>query len=426
MTPGPFSLLVRNAAEIVTCAGDPGSSGEEPLRIVERGAIGILGERIEYVGPESGLPRDALALGTEVLDAAGGVVTPGLIDPHTHLVFAGDRAGEFELRARGATYLEIAAAGGGIAATVAATRACSEDELLALARPRLQRLLERGVTTAEVKSGYGLSVEDELKQLRVVRRLGREQPVELVPTLLCAHAVPEEFRSARERYVSLCIQEIIPAVAAEGLARFCDAFCEAGAFTRDEARAILQAGRDQGLRPRVHADQLTPMGGAELAAELGAASADHLEHVSDAGIDALARAGVSAVLVPTSTMFLRAERYAPGRRLRDAGVNVALATNLNPGSSMTESVSLVMGLACLFNGLTPAEAMWAMTRGAAHLLGLEEHGRLSPGDPADLVVFGCSSWKHLPYHLAVNHARTVVKRGRIVARPASLATSVCG
>jgi imidazolonepropionase len=168
------------------------------------------------------------------------------------------------------------------------------------------------------------------------------------------------------------------------------------------------------------------MGGAELAAELGAASADHLEHVSDAGIDALARADVSAVLVPTSTMFLRAERYAPGRRLRDAGVNVALATNLNPGSSMTESVSLVMGLACLFNGLTPAEAMWAMTRGAAHLLGLEEHGRLSPGDPADLVVFGCSSWKHLPYHLAVNHARTVVKRGRIVARPASLATSVCG
>jgi imidazolonepropionase len=394
--------------------------------VIERGAIGVRGDAVEYVGPEVELPPDAQGPATEVLDAAGGVVMPGLIDPHTHLVFAGERAREFELRARGATYLEVAAAGGGIASTVRATRASSEDELVALARPRLQRLLEQGVTTAEVKSGYGLSLEDELKQLRAVRRLAREQPVELVPTLLCAHAVPEEFRSARERYLSLCVEEIVPAVAGEGLARFCDAFCEEGAFSKDEARRILQAAGAQGLRPRLHADQLTAMGGAELAAEVGAASADHLEQVTEAGIAALARAGVAAVLVPTSTLFLRVKPYAPGRRLRDAGVNVALGTNVNPGSSMTESVSLVLGLGCLENGLSPAEAMWAMTRGAAQVLGLEKHGRIAPGQVADLVVFGCTSWRHLPYHLAVNHARAVVKRGRIVARPASLGTPVCG
>lgn len=417
--------MIRNAAEIVTCAGELVDSGDSALRVIERGAVGVRGEVVAYVGPEPLLPPGALGPATKVLDAGGGVITPGLIDPHTHLVFAGERAREFELRARGATYLEIAAAGGGIASTVKATRAASEDELVALAHPRLQRLLEQGVTTAEVKSGYGLSLEHELKQLRAVRRLAREQPVELIPTLLCAHAVPDELRAARERYIALCTEEIIPAVAGEGLARFCDAFCEEGAFSRDEARRILQSGRAHGLTARLHADQLTATGGAELAAELGAASADHLEQVTDSGIEALAAGGVTAVLVPTSTLFLRVNRHAPGRRLRDRGVNVALGTNLNPGSSMTESVSLVMGLACLENGLSPAEAMWAVTRGAARALALERHGQIAIDHPADLVVFGCRSWRHLPYHLAVNHARTVVKRGRIVSRPSSLGTTIC-
>jgi imidazolonepropionase len=421
----PFDLLVRNAAEILTCAGERTEPCESGLRVVERGAIGVRSGVVAYVGPEARLPRGSVGPSTAVLDAAGGVVTPGLIDPHTHLVFAGERAREFELRARGATYLEIAASGGGIASTVNATRAASEDELVALARPRLQRLLEQGVTTAEVKSGYGLSLQHELKLLRVVRRLAREQPVELVPTLMCAHAVPEEHRTTREQYLSECIEEIVSEVAHQGLARFCDAFCEEGAFSKEETRRLLLAARAHGLRPRLHADQLTALGGAELAAELGAASADHLEQVSEAGIEALARAGVTAVLVPSSTLFLRVRPFAPGRRLRDAGVNVALATNVNPGSSMTESVSLVLGLACLENGLSPAEAMWGVTRGAALALGLEAHGRISPGDPADLVVFGCSSWRHLPYHLAVNHARAVVKGGQVVCRPTALATTLC-
>ena len=421
----PFDLLVRNAAEIVTCTGEHTEPAESSLGVVERGAIGVLGGRVQYVGPEARLPPGAVDTATEVLDAAGGVVTPGLVDPHTHLVFAGERAREFELRARGASYLEVAASGGGIASTVKATRAASEDELVGLALPRLQRLLDQGVTTVEVKSGYGLSLEHELKLLRAVRRLGREQPVELVPTLLCAHAVPEELRSSRDRYVSHCIEEIIPAVARESLAGFCDAFCEEGAFSKEEVRRILHAARAHGLRPRLHADQLTALGGAELAAELGAASADHLEQVSEAGIAALARARVTAVLAPTSTLFLRVSPFAPGRRLRECGVNVALATNVNPGSSMTENVSLVLGLACLENGLSAAEALWGFTRGAALALGLERHGRIAEGDPADLVVFGCASWRHLPYHVAVNHVRAVVKRGRIVCRPTALATTFC-
>ena len=304
-------------------------------------------------------------------------------------------------------------------------RGGSEEELAALALPRLARLLEHGVTCAEVKSGYGLSLADELKMLRVVQRLARLQPVELVPTLLCAHAVPEEHRAHRERYVELCASEIVPAVAQAHLARFCDAFVEEGAFTAAEGRRILEAGKRHGLVPRLHVDQLTASGGAELAAELGAATADHLEHVSEAGIAALARAGVSAVLIPTSTLFLRQRPYAPGRRLWDAGVNVALGTNLNPGSAMSESVPLALSLACLENGLTAAEAYWAATRGAALALGRAELGRLEVGGPADLVIFGCASYRHLPYHLGVNHARTVIRAGRVVSRSQALHTPLC-
>jgi imidazolonepropionase len=265
-----------------------------------------------------------------------------------------------------------------------------------------------------VKSGYGLDVESELKMLRAVRALARAAPVDLVPTLLCAHAVPEEFRGRREAYVDLCVEHILPRVAAEGLARFCDVFAEEGAFTKDEARRLLLAGKALGLTPRLHADQLTAFGAAELAAELGAATADHLEQVSEAGIRALAAADVSAVLVPTSTLFLRMRPYAPGRRLREAGVNVALGTNVNPGSAMSENLPLALGLACLENGLSAAEAYWAATRGAALALRLPTAGRLAVGDAADLVIFSCESHRHLPYHLGISHARTVLKAGRVV------------
>jgi imidazolonepropionase len=232
-------------------------------------------------------------------------------------------------------------------------------------------------------------------------------------------------KHTRDLYVSKCADEILPAVAEERLARFCDAFAEESAFTLEETRRILEAGKKHGLVPRLHADQLTASGGAVLAAELSATCADHLEFITQAGIDALAESGTSAVLVPTSTLFLRMQQWAPGRRLRAAGVNVALGTNVNPGSSMTESVSLVMSLACLYNGLSAAEAVWGFTRGAALALGLEDHGLLKEGAPADLVVFGCSTYRHLPYHLGVNHARVVMKGGRIVAQPDGLGTRLC-
>jgi imidazolonepropionase len=269
-----------------------------------------------------------------------------------------------------------------------------------------------------VKSGYGLSLEEERKMLRAVRRLAAELPMAFVPTLLCAHAVPEEHRASRERYVELCEKEIVPAIAGEGLARFCDAFTEQGAFTVEETRRILLAGKRHGLTPRIHADQLSAMGASELAAELGASSVDHLELVTDAGIAALRRAGVAAVLVPTSTLFLRMRPYAPGRKLWDAGLDVALGTNLNPGSAMSESLPLALGLACLENGLSAAEAYWAATRGAASALRLDDAGRLRVGGPADLAVFSCPSYRHLPYHLGINHARVVIRAGKVVAKGA--------
>ncbi|MCP3103517.1 imidazolonepropionase [Myxococcus sp. K15C18031901] len=413
---GALELLVRNTSEVLTLEGTHRERAEDALTPHPGACVGVRDGVVAFVGPESDLPAGAVGPGTTVLDAQGGFVGPGFVDPHTHLVFAGERSAEFDLRNQGATYLEIAKAGGGIVGTVRATRAASEDELVRLALPRLQRLLSHGVTVAEVKSGYGLDVENELKMLRVVRRLGALTPVELVPTLLCAHAVPEEYRGRREDYVRLCIDEILPAVAREGLARFCDVFVEDSAFTVDEGRRILTAARALGMVPRLHADQLTACGASELAAELGAATADHLEQVTDAGLRALAAANVTAVLVPTSTLFLRMRPYAPGRRLRDAGVNIALGSNVNPGSAMSENVALVLGLACLENGLSAAEAYWAATRGAALSLGLQRQGRLAVGDAGDLVTFSCASYRHLPYHLGIGHARTVVKAGRVVAQ----------
>jgi imidazolonepropionase len=415
-----LELLVRNTSEVLTLEGSPQQPAEEALTPRPGACVGVRRGRVVYVGPESDLPTGAVGLGTRVVDAHKQLVGPGFVDPHTHLVFAGERSAEFDLRNQGATYLEIAQAGGGIASTVRATRAASEEQLIQLALPRLRRMLEHGITVAEVKSGYGLNVEDELKMLRVVRRLAQMQPVDLVPTLLCAHAVPEEYQGRREAYLDLCIGELLPAVAEQGLARFCDVFVEEGAFTKEEARRLLVAAKALGLKPRLHVDQLSASEGAELAAELGAITADHLEHVSEAGIQALARAGVTAVLVPTSTLFLRVRPYAPGRRLRAAGVNIALATNLNPGSAMSENLPLTLGLACLENGLTAAEAYWSATRGAALALDLSTSGRLTMGDPANLVVFSCSKYQHLPYHLGINHVRTVIKDGHVVvenARP---------
>ena len=360
------------------------------------------------------LPASAIGPDTVVLDAAGGFVGPGLVDCHTHVVFAGDRSDEFDQRCQGRSYLEIAAAGGGIAKTVSATREASVEQLVALARPRLERLLRQGVTTVEIKSGYGLTDEAERRMLDAIAALARQGPQTIVSTFLGLHAVPKEHADRREAWVDACLS-LLGALAAEGRCDFVDAFVEQTAFTHDEARRLADRARAVGRPLRLHVDQLTANGGAQLAAALGAVTADHLEQISPDGIAALAAAGTIAVLAPTSTLFARARPFAPGRALRDAGVPVALCTNCNPGSSNSENVSLAMGLACLENGLTPAEAFLGFTRVGALALRRPELGRLAVGGPADLVVFGCAHPRTLPYHLGMNEAVRVVKGGRLVA-----------
>ena len=401
-----FDLLIRNTSEVVTCTGE--GTAEAMLAPIKRGCVGIREGRIAWLGTE---PTEGATL---ELDARGGFVGPGFVDCHTHVVFAGDRSDEFELRCQGRTYLEIAAAGGGIAKTVTATRAANEDQLFKLALPRLERLLKHGVTTAEVKSGYGLDVESELRMLRVVRRLGEQQPISLVGTLLALHAIPPEFKTDRAGWVRLVIDELIPRVASEGLARFNDVFVEQTAFTHEEARAVLEAGLRHGLKPRLHVDQMTANGGAQLAASLGAVTADHLEQTSAEGIAALARSGTVAVFAPTSTLFARARPFAPGRALRDAGVRVALCTNCNPGSSHSENVFLAIGLACVENGLTPAEAYLGFTRFGADAIADSSLGRLQVGAAADVTIFSADSYRALPYHFAMNSVAHVVKDGQLV------------
>jgi len=372
---------------------------------------------VGWVGPDARLEAEVDLAHAEVVDAGGRLVTPGLVDSHTHLVFAGDRGGELVRRASGESYEAIAASGGGILATVRATAAASDEALLASALARARRLLAQGVTTLEVKSGYGLSVPAELRLLRIISELAHALwgQLAIVATVL-AHAVPAERASDRERWLRETCDELVPAAAAGGLAHFCDAFADEGALTLDEARRVLEAGAHHRLVPRLHADQLGPRGGARLAAELGCASADHLEHVDDDGIAALASAGVVAGLLPLATLFLRRPGFAPARRLLAAGVPVALATNVNPGSAMSENVGLTLSLACLALGMTPAEALVAFTAGGARALRLTGAGRLARGCEADLVLWGCRSVEHLPWHMGVPHALQVVKRGRVVHR----------
>ena len=340
---------------------------------------------------------------------------PGFVDPHTHLPFAGSREREFSLRLQGARYEEIAAAGGGILATVEATRRASYDALVELGKARLNRMLLHGTTTVEAKSGYGLTLEHELKQLRVLKALDGIHPVDVVPTFLGAHAVPREHARDRGAYVREIIERMLPEVESQGLARFCDVFVDAIAFTAEEAETILVAASRHGLGLRVHADQLGDTGGALLAARLGAASADHLEHAGEAGIRALAGSGAVAVLLPGAAFFLRSAASSLGRRLVDAQVPVALATDLNPGTCPTEAMTAILPLACLNFGLSPAEAIVAATLNASHALGLGSRtGSLAVGLSADVQILDVPGHLHLVYHFGVNHCRTVVKNGRPV------------
>lgn len=410
-------LLIHDLSEVATPLGSEPLRGAEQGRIVRsRGAEVLCRDgRIAFVGPpEERRERFGELPDAERLDGRGGTLVPGFVDPHTHLPWAGSREEEFSRRLKGATYQEIAAAGGGILSTVAATREAAEEELRRLVVRRLDLMLAHGTTTAEAKSGYGLNVEDELKQLRVIRDAARAHPVELVPTLLAAHEIPPEHRGSRERYVDLVCREIVPAAAEAGLARFCDVFCERGVFTAEESRRVLESGREAGLAPRLHADEFEDSGGARLAAELGALSADHLIAVSDAGVVALAEAGVTAVLLPGTSFFLMKHKYAPARRLVEAGIPVALATDCNPGSSHTESVPMVFVLAVYELGLTIEESLTAVTLNAACSLGLGgEVGTVEEGKRADLVLLDAPNVLHLAYHYGVNPVAAVVKDGRV-------------
>ncbi|MCI0371835.1 MAG: imidazolonepropionase [candidate division NC10 bacterium] len=413
-------LVITGCAEVVTA--EPGC-GEGPLGVIRDGAVAVAGERILWVGKARELRRAvAVEGGTRLLEAHGGTVCPGFVDSHTHLLFAGSREGEFAARSRGVSYPEIAAAGGGIQSTVRATREASPAELFRLAWERLASCLCHGSTTVEVKSGYGLSPESELRCLRVIRRLAEAHPVDVVPTFLGAHALPPEFASRRDAYLDCVLQEMLPAVAAEGLAEFCDVFCEDGYFTPAESERILRAAAHRGMKSKIHADEFAPSGGAEVAAAVGAVSADHLLCVTEGGIGALKAAGVVATLLPGTAAFLGLGRYAPARAMLAAGLTVALATDFNPGSCMTESMPLIIHLACTQMKMHPEEALLAATMGgAAALARTATVGSLRPGKQADLLLLDCPNHLHLAYRFGINPVRTVLTRGRVVVEDWHLA-----
>ncbi len=417
-------LLVQNLGEVATPLGSTPRRGSEQGDVFRAKSAEVLSRdgRITFVGSSD----ERIRLFGELpevarLDGRGGTLVPGFVDPHTHVPYAGTREEEFSQRLAGKSYQEIAAAGGGILSTVAATRRASEEEIEENVLRHLDWMLIHGTTTAEAKSGYGLTLDDELKQLRAVARAATKHPVRAVPTLLAAHEVPPEHRADPSRYVDLICNEIVPAVAEEGLAHFCDVFCEHGVFSVPDSRRVLEAGRKYGLAPRLHADEFVDSGGAELAAELGARSADHLMAVSDRGIEALAHSGVTAVLLPGTSFFLRNGIYAPARRLIAEGVPVALATDCNPGSSYTESMPAVIVLAVFQLGMSIEESLTAATLNAACTLDLgHEIGSIEVGKQADFALLDAPNLLHLAYHYGVNPVSAVVRGGQVVHRAAAV------
>jgi imidazolonepropionase len=411
------SLLFVNAAQVVTCAGPPRARRGREMRemgVLQDAAVAVAGDRIAAVGPRDDLERrfaDARRI-----DCDRGVITPGLVDSHTHAIFGAPRAAEQELRAAGADYIAIAAGGGGIHASVRDLRARSEDDLYRLGLSRLERLASFGATTVEIKSGYGLTVDDELKTLRVIQRLAAALPLRLVPTWLGAHEIPLECRgtpAARASYIRLLTDEMLPLVAAENLARFADAFCEPGVLTVDETRTVLSAARVAGLGLKLHADELRPSGGAELAAELDATSADHLGAISAKGIEALARAQTVATLLPGTMLFLGKSTQAPARQLIEAGAAVALATDFNPGTSPTPNLPLILTLAVSQLKMSVAEAIVAATVNGAGALGLADRvGQVAPGFSADLAVFDVEDVREIPYWYGDRRCRATWVRGK--------------
>jgi imidazolonepropionase len=408
-------LIIKNASELLTLSL-AFKEEETGLGIVQNGALAVKNGKIVWIGKTNELSKSwVLRRNGKEIDATGKVVMPGLIDSHTHLIFAGSREREFEQRLQGLSYLEIAERGGGILSTVEATRKASFEELYLLGKKRLNRMLSRGVTTIEAKSGYGLSLGDELKILEVMRTLGEGHPVDIVPTFLGAHSVPKEFKNNRKDYIDLLTEEMIPRIAEGKLAEFCDVFCEEKAFNLEESRKILETGKRYGLKPKIHADQLSSGGGAELAAEVSAYSADHLEYVSPNGIERMAEKGVTAILLPGASFFLSMKKIPPAREMIGKGVRVALATDSNPGSSMTESLPLIMTMGCTMYRMLPGEVIQATTIWAAKSMGRENDiGRLEAGKQADIAIFDIPNYRYLPYHFGVDHVDTVIKKGKVV------------
>jgi imidazolonepropionase len=417
MQPTSIDLLIHGAAELATSIGTKARGGKllGEIRVLRDAAVAIRGETIVEVGPQAELRRRYTA--KRELDARGGTLVPGFVDAHTHPVFTTTREDEFELRTRGATYIDIAAAGGGILSTSRGVRAASVEQLAQRLGVHLERFAALGTTTVEAKTGYGLSLDSELKCLQAIASARREHALDVVPTFLGAHDFPLEYRERKADYVQLVIEEMLPQVAQSKLAEYCDVFTEGIAFSLDDSRRILQRARALGLGLRLHVDQLTPLGGAELAAELGAASADHLEHVSERGIEALRDANVVPVLCPLVPLFLRQEREAPARRMIDAGLAVAISTDFNPGSCYLQSMPEVMSWAALRYRMSAAECLTAATLNAACSLGRGARtGTLEAGKRADVLVLDLPNHKHLVYELGRNPVRDVVCAGRVLAR----------
>ncbi|SFH39957.1 imidazolonepropionase [Desulfotomaculum arcticum] len=413
-------LIVCHADQLITMAGASKTPkhgcGMSRIGLIEDGAVAVKEKELIAVGltPEV-MEKVEVGPETMIINAAGKLVMPGLVDPHTHLVFAGSREHELELRLKGLHYLDILKLGGGILSTVSATRAASQQDLLQISLKYLDQMIAHGTTTVEAKSGYGLNLRDEIKTLIIHRELNTLHPVDLVSTFLGAHAVPEEYRGNPQEYVELVVGEMLPAVARDGLAEFCDVFFEDGVFDKEQSRHILISAKKLGFKLKVHADEIKSLGGAELAAEIGAVSADHLMAVSEEGIRRLAQTGTIAVLLPSTTFCMMAPQYAPARKMIDSGVAVALASDFNPGSSPVNNMQVVMGIACRQLKMKPAEVISAVTINAAHAIGRAgEVGSLETGKRADMVIFDAPNYQYLMYRFGLNLVDKVIKDGKVV------------